>query len=101
MLDKGVSWNVSRVFLYDELIYTFNLLPETGYTRPVFINLQRYYVEDYLAERAQHLPNLDLCWSNKVVGLAQDGAHVTLTVQTPDGTHAINARYVRTAMNWS
>ncbi|MEJ2767112.1 hypothetical protein [Mycetohabitans sp. B46] len=100
MLDKGVSWNVGKVFLHDNLIYTFNLLPETGYTRSAFINLQQYDVEDYLAEWAQHLPNLDLRWSNKVAVLAQNGAHVTLTVQTPDGTHAINARYVR-AVNGS
>ena len=94
MVAKGVSWNVGKVFLQDELIYTFNLLPETGHARPAFINLQQYYVEGYLVERARQLPKLDLRWSSKVVGLEQDGEHVTLTVETPEGTYALKARYV-------
>ena len=31
---------------------SFDLLPETGHERPAFINLQQYYVEGYLVERA-------------------------------------------------
>ena len=53
MVDKGVSWNVGKVFLSDEQVYSFDLLPEAGHERPAFINLQQYYVEGYLAERAR------------------------------------------------
>jgi 3-(3-hydroxy-phenyl)propionate hydroxylase len=56
MVDKGISWNVGKVFLKDELVYTFNLLPESGHNRPAFINLQQYYVEGYLLERAREYP---------------------------------------------
>ena len=69
MVEKGVSWNVGKVFLQDELIYTFNLLPETGHARPAFINLQQYYVEGYLAERAQDTQNLQMRWKSTVTGL--------------------------------
>ena len=48
MVDKGISWNVGKVFLKDELVYTFNLQPEAGHNRPAFINLQQYYVEGFL-----------------------------------------------------
>ena len=30
MVDKGVSWNVGRVFMRDEEVYKFNLLPKQG-----------------------------------------------------------------------
>ena len=30
MVDKGVSWNVGRVFFGDEQVYSFDLLPEAG-----------------------------------------------------------------------
>lgn len=53
MVDKGVSWNVGKVYLKNELLYSFDLLPETGHRRPAFINLQQYYVEGFLVERAQ------------------------------------------------
>ncbi|WP_197349861.1 FAD-dependent oxidoreductase, partial [Ralstonia solanacearum] len=94
MVDKGVSWNVGKVFLKNELLYSFDLLPETGHRRPAFINLQQYYVEGFLVERAQALPNLELRWKNQVTGLAQDADGVTLTIDTPDGPYTLRARYV-------
>jgi 3-(3-hydroxy-phenyl)propionate hydroxylase len=100
MVDKGISWNVGKVFLKDELVYTFNLQPEAGHNRPAFINLQQYYVEGFLLERAREMPNLEIRWKSKVVGVQQNGtpgtaqASVTLTVDTPDGQYALRGRYV-------
>ncbi|RKF50861.1 FAD-dependent oxidoreductase [Paraburkholderia fungorum] len=100
MVDKGISWNVGKVFLKDELVYTFNLQPEAGHHRPAFINLQQYYVEGFLLERAQEMPNLEIRWKSKVVGVQQSGtpgaqdAGVTLTIDTPDGQYPLCGRYV-------
>jgi 3-(3-hydroxy-phenyl)propionate hydroxylase len=94
MVEKGVSWNVGKVFLHDELIYSFNLLPETGHARPAFINLQQYYIEGYLADRAMQLDNLQMRWRSNVVGIQQHADHVELTVETPDGAYALRAQYV-------
>jgi 3-(3-hydroxy-phenyl)propionate hydroxylase len=94
MVKKGVSWNVGRVFMGDEQVYAFDLLPEQGHERPAFINLQQYYVEGYLQERAQELPLLDQRWSSKVTGLTQDADGVTLTVSAPDGEYVLQAEYV-------
>ncbi|NML30997.1 FAD-dependent oxidoreductase [Paraburkholderia antibiotica] len=94
MVEKGVSWNVGKVFLQDELIYTFDLLPETGHARPAFINLQQYYVEGYLAERALQLDNLQMRWKSSVAGLTQYDDHVELLIDTPDGTYPLRAQYV-------
>jgi 3-(3-hydroxy-phenyl)propionate hydroxylase len=94
MVEKGVSWNVGKVFLQDELIYTFNLLPETGHARPAFINLQQYYVEGYLAERAQETQNLQMRWKSTVIGLTQHDSFVELQVETPDGVYPLRAQYV-------
>ncbi|MDM0027547.1 FAD-dependent oxidoreductase [Variovorax saccharolyticus] len=94
MVDKGVSWNVGRVFFGDEQVYSFDLLPETGHERPAFINLQQYYVEGYLAERAAELPLIDLRWSSKVVGIEQDAGRALLTIETPEGEYRLAAGYV-------
>ena len=64
MVQKGVSWNVGKVFYRDDLVYSFNLLPESGHRRPAFVNLQQYYVEGYLLDRALELPNIDIRWSS-------------------------------------
>ncbi|MGH8780019.1 FAD-dependent oxidoreductase [Paraburkholderia sp.] len=97
MAAKGVSWNVGKVFLRNDLVYSFDLLPESGHRRPAFVNLQQYYVEGYLLERASELPNLEIRWKNRVTGIRQSDAPdaiVTLTVDTPDGPYALHGRYV-------
>jgi len=94
MVDKGISWNVGKVFFQDDQVYRFNLLPEAGHQRPAFINLQQYYVEGYLYERAETLENLSLRWKNKVVGLTRHADHVELTVETPDGSYRLTGDYL-------
>ena len=94
MLENGVSWNVGRVYFRDAQIYAFNLLPEAGHQCPAFINLQQYYVEGYLAERAAALRNIDLRWKTTVVGAEVRGDHVRLTLDTPDGPYVVEAGYV-------
>ncbi|MBU9136723.1 FAD-dependent oxidoreductase [Burkholderia multivorans] len=93
-VDKGVSWHVGKVFLQDEQLYAFDLLPEQGHARPAFINLQQYYVEGYLAERAFELPNLEIRWKHKVTGIEQAAEHAVLTVETPEGVDTLRAQYV-------
>ena len=114
MVDKGVSWSVGKVFFRDAQIYEFDLLAQAGREpagpprgrtpereargpteqRPAFINLQQYYVEGYLAQRAAELPLIDLRWKNKVVGIAQHADHALLTIETPDGPYRLQADHV-------
>lgn len=94
MVDKGVSWQVGKVFFNDQPIYQFNLLPEEGHARPAFINLQQYYAESFLVERALQCPEIDIRWDHKVAGITQDDDGATLTVETPDGPHVLQADWV-------
>lgn len=94
MVDKGVSWNLGKVFARDQSLYQFDLLPEAGHERPAFINLQQYYAEAYLVERALQLPLIDLRWHNKVTALAPRADGAELTVETPEGDYRIDAQWV-------
>ncbi|MEN9760730.1 MAG: hypothetical protein RI906_556 [Pseudomonadota bacterium] len=94
MVNKGVSWNVGKVFFKDQQVYQFNLQPEDGHQRPAFINLQQYYCEAYLVERALQLPNLDIRWKNSVAGVTARDDGALLTIETPDGTYQIDADWV-------
>lgn len=90
MLDKGVTWKVGRQFHGKDEVYSFDLLPEPGHKYPAFINLQQYYVEQYLVERAQALGDLiDLRFLNKVTDHKDHGDHVSLQIATPDGNYAL------------
>lgn len=95
MVEKGVTWQVGRLFHRDREVWNFDLLPEEGHKMPAFINLQQYYVEQYLVERAGELSDrIDLRWKNRVVGLEQTGGDVRLRVETPDGAYEMDAAWV-------
>ena len=93
-LEKGVTWKVGKVFFRDELLYAFDLLPEDGHKMPAFINLQQYYLEHFLVQRAAELPNLEVRWGNRVAGLEPRNDGARLTVDTPDGPYRVDASWV-------
>ncbi len=94
MVDKGVSWHVGKIFFDASLVYSFDLLPEAGHRRPAFVNLQQYYLEEYLVDRALALGNIEIRWQHRVTALVQDADHAVLTVETPDGSYHTLAQYV-------
>ncbi|MDP3513282.1 MAG: FAD-dependent oxidoreductase [Sulfuritalea sp.] len=91
---KGVSWNVGRTFFREEEVYNFNLVPEPDHHRPGMVNLQQYYLEEYLAASAAARPEIELRWKNKVVSVAQGDRTVTLKVETEDGFYTVETDWL-------
>jgi 3-(3-hydroxy-phenyl)propionate hydroxylase len=98
MLEKGVQWNIGKVFHDDRLLYEFNLLPEDGHACPAFINLQQPYFEKFLHEaivRAQaNGAPIEIRGFNRVDAVERHGDHVTLDVMTPDGPYRLEADWL-------
>ena len=94
MVARGMSWNVGKAFFREARIYSFDLLSEADHERPAFINLQQYYAEGFLAERAATLPSIDLRWMNSVIGIEQHPDCVVLTIETPDGRYDLGCEWV-------
>ena len=93
-LDKGVTWKVGRTLHRDQEVFNFDLLPEEGHKMPAFINLQQYYVEQFLVEAAQANDLIDLRFLNKVVSVEPYHSHVIVDIDTPDGEYALEADYL-------
>ncbi|MGD9508125.1 MAG: FAD-dependent oxidoreductase [Geminicoccaceae bacterium] len=91
---KGVTWRRGKVFHRTGLLYEFDLLPEGGHKRPAFINLQQYYLEEFLFERAQELPAIDLRFQNRCVGVDVRPDHVRVELETPEGPYALEADWL-------
>jgi 3-(3-hydroxy-phenyl)propionate hydroxylase len=91
---KGVTWNEGEVFRGEECMYRFNLQPETDQKFPAFVNLQQFYVEQFLVERIQSESGVDLRWRNKVVSIRNESDYVVLGVETPEGNYETRAQYV-------
>ena len=94
MVAKGISWNIGKVFFRDKLSYQFDLLPWSDHKMPAMINLQQYYLEEYLIDEIARQPKADLRWKHKVISLKQAADHATLTVETPDGVFTMEAEWV-------
>jgi 3-(3-hydroxy-phenyl)propionate hydroxylase len=94
MVAKGVTWKLGKVFLADDPVYSFDLLPEDGHKMPAFINLQQYFVEHVLVERVADTKAIDLRWKNKVVDLDRQSNLVQLTIETPEGIYNLDADWV-------
>jgi 3-(3-hydroxy-phenyl)propionate hydroxylase len=59
------------------------------------VNLQQYYVEEYLLDRARAFPDLiDVRFLSKVTGHEDLGEGVRLTVETPEGAYTLAADYM-------
>ncbi|MCG6656787.1 FAD-dependent oxidoreductase [Halomonas campisalis] len=98
MIDKGVTWQHGRVFFQEREVYDFNLLPEEGHRMPAFINLQQYYFEEYLVDRADELADrIDLRWLHKVVEVDSQPERSEVVVSTQDGNYRLTCDYLLVA----
>jgi 3-(3-hydroxy-phenyl)propionate hydroxylase len=93
-VDKGVSWDIGRTFFGEGEVFNFNLRPHEGHQRPGMVNLQQYYLEEYLIARARELPNLEIRFKNNVIAVSQDEAQATLRVETPDGAYTASCDWL-------
>ncbi|WP_299650565.1 FAD-dependent oxidoreductase [uncultured Tateyamaria sp.] len=98
MIDKGVVWNVGKVFHGDDRVFQFNLQPEDGHRCPAFINLQQPYFEKFLVDEIRVAQEegapIEIRGRNAVTAMEQRGDHVLLDVDTPDGPYQIEAEWL-------
>ena len=97
-VEKGVTWQIGKVFAGEDLLYSFDLLPESGHRRPAFINLQQYHLEHYMVQRLRALQDegspLKLRGRNKVVGVVPEAERVRVSVETPDGGYELSCDWL-------
>lgn len=86
-LAKGVTWNVGKVFwgAGEEPVYQFDMLPVKDQKHPGFINIQQYYIEEYLLEGVARLPNVELRWGHRVDEVVPTNDGVELAVTAEEG----------------
>jgi 3-(3-hydroxy-phenyl)propionate hydroxylase len=98
MLEKGVVWNLGKVFHEDRKVFEFNLLPEAGHKYPAFINLQQPYFEKFIVERVREAQGdgapIQLRGKNRVESVEVKDDHVVLNVLTPEGPYALEADWL-------
>jgi 3-(3-hydroxy-phenyl)propionate hydroxylase len=93
-LAKGVTWSRGKLFHRERQLFAFDLQPEIGHKMPAFINIQQYYLEGFLYDRAKDLAGLDLRFQHRASAVEAADDHVRLTVATPDGPYQLEAEWL-------
>ncbi|MCT4656540.1 MAG: FAD-dependent oxidoreductase [Cohaesibacter sp.] len=94
MTDKGVNWKKGKVFFKEKLAYQFDLLAEDHHKMPAMINLQQYYLEEYMVDQCNADDKIDLRWKHKLISITQHDDYAELTIETPDGIFKMEATWV-------
>ena len=93
-LQKGLPWLQGRSFFRGRQVYTM-LMPHDADDRHLpGLNIQQQYIEEYLIAHCDPPSLIDIRWGQRVVGIAQNDAGATLTVDTPDGEYALVCDWV-------
>lgn len=96
VVEKGVVWNVGKLFWQDKRdpVYQFDMLPLRDQKNPGFVNIQQYYIEEYLLDMLESMDNVDIRWGNRVSGIAVTGDSAILRVSSDAGDYQLEAGYV-------
>ena len=97
ILAKGLAWEGGRSFYRDKEVLHFKMPHDENQKLPPMINLQQYYLEEYLVRAAERRGELiELRWSSRVKQVEQSGESVRLAVEhAPSGhSYRIEADYV-------
>lgn len=96
MVDKGVSWNIGRVFFKGrkEPVYSFDLLPVKDQKMPAMINIQQYYNEEYNIKALDKHDNVEIRWGNQLKAVKQFDKGIIASVQTDLGDYKIQADWL-------
>ena len=93
ILRKGIPWTVRHTYFREKELYTQVFPKPLDGMLPRFLNIQQFYVEQYLVDQIKAQPLIDLRWDHRVTGLSQDEAGVTLEVETPSGPTRFQGPY--------
>lgn len=93
---KGVRWHTGKVFHGPrrEPVYTFDLSDVSGQRNPAFVNIQQYYVEQYLVEALRQYERAEIRWGHEVERIEQDSDGVRISARTGSSSYTLRTRYL-------
>jgi 3-(3-hydroxy-phenyl)propionate hydroxylase len=91
---RGVQWNLGRTYFRGRELFQVRLPSSNRDHFPPFVNINQTEVEEMLLARVTELPEVDLRWGHRLVGIAQDPGGVTVRCETPEGEKSVRVEYL-------
>jgi 3-(3-hydroxy-phenyl)propionate hydroxylase len=94
-LNKGLAWTGGRSYYRDTEVLHF-LMPHDAHQRlPPMINIQQYYIEQFLLDACEAQAGLiDIRWQSCVEAIEPRDDGATLSVSTPQGVYRLETPWV-------
>ena len=98
-LAKGLAWTGGRSFYKTEEVFRFEMPHDARQKLPPMINLEQYYIEQYLLEaiqrrNAQKPGLIDIRWGTELTGFHEDEAGLTLQACNALGSYGLHAAWM-------
>ena len=99
-LAKGLAWTGGRSFYKTDEVFRFTMPHDARQRLPPMINLQQYYIEQYLVDaverRNQASPGalIDVRWGSEATGFARHGDGVGIEVHNGLGDYSMRADWL-------
>jgi len=98
-LAKGLAWTGGRSFYQLDEVFRFEMPHDARQKLPPMINLEQYYIEQYLLDEIMRrnavTPGLiDLRWGTALTGIEEDAAGLALQARNTLGGYALRADYL-------
>ena len=98
-LAKGLPWSAGTSYYQTTEVFRFEMPTHAQQKLPPMINLEQYYIEQYLLDeivrRNAAEPGLvDIRWGTELTGFTQDGSGATLQVRNALGAYTLHAEWL-------
>jgi len=99
-IGKGLAWTGGRSFFKTQEVFRFEMPHHERQRLPPMINLQQYYIEQYLVDAIEQLNGdreralIDLRWGSAVIGFKPREEGVHIEVGTRLGDYAMQADWM-------
>jgi 3-(3-hydroxy-phenyl)propionate hydroxylase len=93
-LAKGLPWTGGRSFFRNSEVLHFSMPHDENQRLPPMLNIQQYYVEQFLLEAAQRSGLVEVRWQSRVQSISASADGASLTVDTPLGSYALGTDWL-------
>ncbi|WP_088138569.1 FAD-dependent monooxygenase [Achromobacter xylosoxidans] len=98
-MEKGLAWTRGRSYYGTEEVLVFDMPSAPGDKYPPMINLQQYYIEQFLLDAIDEINSrfpgrVDIRWASKVAACRPDAAGVSVRIENPLGSYETRADWL-------
>ncbi|EMH4031839.1 TPA: FAD-dependent monooxygenase [Serratia marcescens] len=94
-VDKGLAWTRGRSFYRGEQVMRFDMLLDDNQQFPAMINLQQYYIEQFLLDAAMRCDDLiEIRWGSEAQRIVPSDEGVSVSVQAAGVDYQLEADWL-------